>query len=288
MPYTEKIRQKAPQMSESFLHIADFLLTSYKDAVFMTASVIGLTLNLDAATVVRFSQFLGYTGYPELNRGIQNRIKLEISQSMNGDGVSGSADGFKSYTYENKIQQKSQQMSKSYALVADFLSDSFIDASFMTANEIAKALNLDPATVVRFSQFLGYSGFPQLQNEIRERAKSMIALHVIDDNITNPTLYTELMAKRAVSDRQKIDETTSMQSVLARQVEAIRAYLQGNSVLQPEDEKLCDWVNFCYTFELYVEGVEIFALVNPQAIHPWFYDRTKKIARLCALRVKNQ
>jgi DNA-binding MurR/RpiR family transcriptional regulator len=53
-------------------------------------------------------------------------------------------------------------MSKSFARLADFLLDSYVEASFMTASELAQELNLDAATVVRFSQQLGYSGYPKL------------------------------------------------------------------------------------------------------------------------------
>jgi DNA-binding MurR/RpiR family transcriptional regulator len=62
-------------------------------------------------------------------------------------------------------------MSKSFAKLADFLLDSYIEASFMTATELAHQLDLDAATVVRFSQYLGYSGFPELLREIREHVK---------------------------------------------------------------------------------------------------------------------
>jgi DNA-binding MurR/RpiR family transcriptional regulator len=62
-------------------------------------------------------------------------------------------------------------MSKSFAKLADFLLDSYVEAAFMTASELAHTLDLDAATVVRFSQFLGYSGFPELQREIRTRVK---------------------------------------------------------------------------------------------------------------------
>jgi DNA-binding MurR/RpiR family transcriptional regulator len=70
-------------------------------------------------------------------------------------------------------------MSKSFAKLADFLLDSYIEASFMTATELAHKLNLDAATVVRFSQSLDYSGYPELLREIRE--------HVRTDLITRPT-----------------------------------------------------------------------------------------------------
>jgi DNA-binding MurR/RpiR family transcriptional regulator len=62
-------------------------------------------------------------------------------------------------------------MSKSFAKLADFLLDSYIKASFMTASELAHALNLDAATVVRFSQHLGYKGYPELLREIRDKVR---------------------------------------------------------------------------------------------------------------------
>lgn len=74
-------------------------------------------------------------------------------------------------TYEERIRQERSNMSKSFSRLADFLLDSYVEAAFMTASELAQALNLDAATVVRFSQHLGYSGFPRLQREIRQRVK---------------------------------------------------------------------------------------------------------------------
>lgn len=74
-------------------------------------------------------------------------------------------------TYEERIRQERPQMTKSFAKLADFLLDSYVEAAFMTASELAHALDLDAATVVRFSQHLGYTGFPKLQREIRQRVK---------------------------------------------------------------------------------------------------------------------
>ena len=73
--------------------------------------------------------------------------------------------------YEDRIRRERPAMSKSFAKLADYLLDSYVEAAFMTASELAHALNLDAATVVRFSQYLGYAGFPELQREIRDRVK---------------------------------------------------------------------------------------------------------------------
>src|SRR5512136_1515759 len=79
-------------------------------------------------------------------------------------------------SYEDRIRQERSNLSKSFAKLADFLLDSYVLAAFMTASELAHALNLDAATVVRFSQHLGYDGFPQLQREIRQRVKNDLLL----------------------------------------------------------------------------------------------------------------
>jgi DNA-binding MurR/RpiR family transcriptional regulator len=74
-------------------------------------------------------------------------------------------------SYEERIRRERPGMSKSFAKLADYLLDSYIEASFMTASELAHALNLDAATVVRFSQHLGYKGYPELLREIRDKVR---------------------------------------------------------------------------------------------------------------------
>src|SRR5512139_1058824 len=80
-------------------------------------------------------------------------------------------------TYEERIRRDRPNMSKSFAKLADFLLDSYIKASFMTASELAHALNLDAATVVRFSQHLGYKGYPELLREIRDKVRRNLLYH---------------------------------------------------------------------------------------------------------------
>ena len=73
--------------------------------------------------------------------------------------------------YEDRIRSERAHMSKSFAKLGDFLLDYYVEAAFMTASELAHELDLDAATVVRFAQNLDYTGFPELQKEIRERVK---------------------------------------------------------------------------------------------------------------------
>lgn len=75
-------------------------------------------------------------------------------------------------TYEQRIRSIRSSLSPSFTRLADFLLDSYLKASFFTATELAHNLDVDPATVVRFSQKLGYPGYPALQREIRRKVKS--------------------------------------------------------------------------------------------------------------------
>jgi DNA-binding MurR/RpiR family transcriptional regulator len=67
-------------------------------------------------------------------------------------------------------------MSKSFARIADFLLDYYIQTALMTATELAHQVDVDAATVVRFAQSLDYSGFPELQREVRDRVKSELLI----------------------------------------------------------------------------------------------------------------
>jgi DNA-binding MurR/RpiR family transcriptional regulator len=95
-------------------------------------------------------------------------------------------------------------MSKSFAKLADFLLDSYVEAAFMTASELAHALNLDAATVVRFSQSLGYAGFPELQREIREKVKGdlLIRPRQAEVNESIPGIVASAMRELALALEQ--------------------------------------------------------------------------------------
>jgi DNA-binding MurR/RpiR family transcriptional regulator len=80
-------------------------------------------------------------------------------------------------SYEERIREARAGLSKSFSRLADFILDSYVQAALMTATELAHQVDVDAATVVRFAQRLGYSGFPELQDEIKERVKSDLLIH---------------------------------------------------------------------------------------------------------------
>jgi DNA-binding MurR/RpiR family transcriptional regulator len=79
--FRENIRKHYDHLSRSYRRVADFILSDYRTAAFMTAAALADAVDVDTTTVVRFAQRLGYPGYPELIDDIQEQVKLELSQS---------------------------------------------------------------------------------------------------------------------------------------------------------------------------------------------------------------
>ena len=76
--------------------------------------------------------------------------------------------------YREKIREYYDHLSRSYRRVADYIMSKYYEVSFMTAAQLAYAVGVDTTTVVRFSQRLGYNGYPELLHDIREQVKSEI------------------------------------------------------------------------------------------------------------------
>ena len=93
------------------------------------------------------------------------------------------------------------------------------------------------------------------------------------------------LGQRVPRPRPKDEDLERPKVILAEEIRRIRGCLVG-SLSPPGDEKLCDLIQFCYIFELFDEGVALFRLVRPDAVHSWLYERTRKLARVCELRAK--
>ncbi len=66
------------------------------------------------------------------------------------------------------ITARFEEFSRSQKDVAQYIVDHLDEAAFHTAEELARRANTSSSTVVRFSQALGFEGFPELQQAARE------------------------------------------------------------------------------------------------------------------------
>lgn len=68
------LRQHERDLSKGQRAIARYITECYDKAAFMTASRLGKTVGVSESTVVRFAMELGFEGYPELQKAMQEMV----------------------------------------------------------------------------------------------------------------------------------------------------------------------------------------------------------------------
>ena len=79
--FRDRIKAKYSDLSHSFRRLADFILQQQLDVALMTATELAQQMDVDAATVVRFAQALGYNGFREMIREIRGIVKEELTST---------------------------------------------------------------------------------------------------------------------------------------------------------------------------------------------------------------
>ncbi len=74
-----RIREAMPTLSKGQKKIASYILENYDKTAFMTAGKLGTTVGVSESTVVRFAADLGYEGYPEMRKSLQDLIKNRLT-----------------------------------------------------------------------------------------------------------------------------------------------------------------------------------------------------------------
>jgi len=88
------IENKMPSFSKGQKMIANYVLENYDKAAYMTASRLGKVVNVSESTVVRFADELGFSGYPEFQKSLQEIVRtkltsfqrIEVTNNLIGDG----------------------------------------------------------------------------------------------------------------------------------------------------------------------------------------------------------
>lgn len=88
------INEHSPDFSKGQRRIAQYIIENYDKCAYMTASKLGSLVDVSESTVVRFANELGFEGYPEMQRAMQEFIRtkltsfqrVEVTNNLIGDG----------------------------------------------------------------------------------------------------------------------------------------------------------------------------------------------------------
>ena len=132
------------------------------------------------------------------------------------------------------IQARFDEFSRSQKDVAQYIVDHLDEVAFATAEELARRANTSSSTVVRFSQALGFEGFPELQTSAREEYRRRVAAGQIGGGITSDqplfSLDQNEFETAIAADHVNVEETA--RKVSRSDVEAcIEAIAESTRVL---------------------------------------------------------
>ena len=74
-----RINEHYSKMSKGQKAISAFIYDHYDQAVFMTAAKLGETVGVSESTVVRYAIFIGYNGYPEFQKDLEDWVQNKIN-----------------------------------------------------------------------------------------------------------------------------------------------------------------------------------------------------------------
>jgi DNA-binding MurR/RpiR family transcriptional regulator len=135
------------------------------------------------------------------------------------------------------IRARFDEFSRSQKDVAQYIVDHLDEVAFQTAEELARRASTSSSTVVRFSQALGFEGFPELQTSAREEFRRRVAAGLHEPNGNGNSAAAPLFSldqsdfeTAVAADHVNVEETA--RRISRRDVEAaIDAISQARRVL---------------------------------------------------------
>lgn len=75
----KKMEENYDSFSKRQKTIADYVISNYDKAAFMTAAKLGTTVGVSESTVVRFATELGYKGYPGFQKSMEELVRTKLN-----------------------------------------------------------------------------------------------------------------------------------------------------------------------------------------------------------------
>ena len=76
------LQENTYRFSKGQRAIANYIISSYDKAAFMTASRLGTAVGVSESTVVRFAMELGFNGYPAMQKAMQEMVMNRLTASQ--------------------------------------------------------------------------------------------------------------------------------------------------------------------------------------------------------------
>ena len=132
----------------------------------------------------------------------------------------------------HRLNRAGGALSKSHRRIAEYIAVHYEKAIFMTAVTLGKACDVSESTVVRFAVAMGYEGYPELQNALRELVHQRLTVEqrfAISSGINENDVLRTVLKNDAqhIRDTMEAIAQDAFDNVARRLLEARRVYVVG-------------------------------------------------------------
>lgn len=112
------------------------------------------------------------------------------------------------------IKQQYPSFSKGQRLIANYMTEHYDKAAFMTASRLGNTVGVSESTVVRFASEIGYEGYPELQRALQELLRNKLTtvqrLDVTSDQMESSNVLAKVLGKDIEKIRHTMEETSAV------------------------------------------------------------------------------
>ena len=137
------------------------------------------------------------------------------------------------YDVLTRINERFSGMSKSHKAIANYISENYDQAVFMTAAKLGETLSISESTVVRFASGIGYEGYPEFQKALAECVKGKLNSMQRIDAKYGKSSQSEILTSVLSADIEKLQHTidnldpAAFESAITSILEAETVYIMG-------------------------------------------------------------
>ena len=150
------------------------------------------------------------------------------------------------------LTDRQASFSKGQRRIAQYITESYDKAAFMTANRLGKTVGVSESTVVRFAVDLGFDGYPSMQKAMQEmvlnRLTSVQRIEVANDRIgdqdvVNMVIQSDMEKLRQTGESLSREEFNAAVNAI---LNAKRVYILGVRSAAPLAEFLGYYLNYMF------------------------------------------
>ena len=193
-----RIEAKYEKMSKGQKRLAEYVKENYDKAVFLTAARLGEIVGVSESTVVRFATQLGYRGYPEFQKALEELVRNKLNSIQRMEVTYGRIT--QSEILETVLQSDIEKINQFIGELVD-MRGALDGVVYCVGPQCVRPLKMLKPEIVRQTMEIGFGAYIELVRSVVKKGNynqpmSIVSISSIAAQIGNPakTVYAAMKA----------------------------------------------------------------------------------------------